>query len=120
MIANTRMNCIRKIDGGRPMGERYQIPFGSKAKDLVLEHLELGMFQKFLRPFCCLQNIQKPPQPTILISIMSYSLLILPMSRHTQFSNLFHLFRPDLNFNAVLRGANHRCMNGLVAILLWV
>ena len=49
IIADVRMHRIGKVDGCRPARQSNQAAFGCEAEHLIVEELELGVFQKFFR-----------------------------------------------------------------------
>ena len=96
------MDRIGEIDRRGATRERDQVALGREAEHLILEHLELGILEKFLRVGGMLQNIEQLAQPAILLSLgLAAVLLVAPVCRDAQLGDLVHLAGTDLHLDAL-------------------
>ena len=84
-----------------PRGNAIRSPLGVKQKTLILEQLELGMFEEFLGLLRLVDDFKQFAQPAILLTIGPGVGFIGPVRRDAQFGFLMHFAGADLDFDAV-------------------
>src|SRR5262249_11833011 len=104
-VADLRVNRIGEINGRCAAWKRDQIAFRGKGEDLILEHLELGMLKKLLRPGSMVEDVQELAQPTVLRSFgRAGALLVGPMCGNAEFRDFVHFVTTDLHLDTLLLG----------------
>src|SRR5215510_294225 len=113
------MDGVGEIDRRRAARQGDQIAFRREREDLVLEHLQLGMLEKFLRARSMVEDVEQLAQPAILPTIGARLLLpVYPMGRDAQLGDLMHLVRADLHLDALPLGPEYAGMERTVIIRL--
>ena len=68
-VADLGMDGIGEVDRRRAARQRDQIALGREAEHLVLEHLELGVLEEFLRVGRVLEDVEQLAQPAVLPAV---------------------------------------------------
>lgn len=119
-IADTCMNCIGKINRRRAARQADHLAFRGEAENLVMEHVELDLFQKFLRCIAIFHPVHQLGKPVERINgkgvLAPPSALIGPMGGDAGFRHLMHLPRADLHFHPAGTAAENRGVKTAIAI----
>src|SRR5574341_2443046 len=101
-IADLGMDGVGEIDRRRAARQRDQVALRGEAEHLVLEHLELGVLEEFLRSGGMVEDVQELAQPAILLAVHPLAaLLVAPMRGNAELGHLVHLAGADLHFDAL-------------------
>src|SRR6185369_10866083 len=101
-IADLGMDGIGEIDRGRAARQGDQIALWREGEDLILEHFELGVLEKLLRPRGMIEDVEELAQPAILPSVGARLLVLVdPVRGDAELGYLVHVRGADLNFDAL-------------------
>ena len=119
VVADFRMDRVGEVDRSRAPWQVDQVAARRETKDLVLEHLELGVLQELLRSSGVLDDIQELAQPAVLGAFgLDGSLLIVPMPGQAVFGHVVHFGGADLHLDALAFGPENAGVQRLVAVRL--
>src|SRR6478735_3568621 len=121
VLADLRVNGVRKIDRRGAAGQHAQIALGGEDVDLVREEVDFHALQELDRILEVALEISQFAQPAEAFSILGIdaardALFVLPVRGDAVFSNAVHLVGANLNFDALPARANHRGVQGLVHV----
>src|SRR3954454_22360470 len=118
-VADLRMHRVGKIHRRRAARQRDQIAFRGEGEDLVLEHLELGVLEEFLRPGSVVEDLQQLAQPAVLPALgVAAALLVDPMRGDPELIDLVHVAGADLHLDALPLRADHAGVQRAVVVRL--
>ena len=123
-VADVGVHRIGEIDGVRPPRQRDQLALG-EAEHLIVEQLELGMLEEFLRIGALREQLDGAAQPRIGARLAREHLggragtvLVERVRGDAVFGDLVHVARADLQLDALLARADHGRVNRAVVVLL--
>ncbi len=96
---------VCEINRRRTSRQGNHIALGAETEYLILEHRQLGMFQKLFGLGCVFKDIKQIAQPAILNAFLVFipaALFIGPVRGNTVLVDLVHLSRADLHFDAMV------------------
>ena len=106
-VADLRMDRIGEIDRRRAARQRDQIALRREGEDLVLEHFELGVLEKFLRARGMVEDVEQFAQPAVLRPVgAAGALLVDPVRGDAELGDLMHVAGADLDLDALPLGAD--------------
>ena len=115
------MHRIGEVDGGRALWKGDDAALGREAEYLVEEEFELGVFEKFLGVVALGKLLDGAPQRGIdpaLVVIGVFLVLVEGVGCNAVFVDVVHFPGADLQFDALLAGADHRGVDRAVVVLL--
>ena len=125
VVADVGMHRIGEIDRRRLARQRDQLALGRETEHLVLEQLQLGMFEKLLRVGAFGQQRDGAAQPPIGIGFARQQfgrragrVLVERMSGDAVFGDLVHFLGADLQFDPLVAGPDDGGMDRAVIVLL--
>src|SRR5215475_1895435 len=128
-IADVGVHRVGKVDRRGATRQRNQPPFGREAEHLILEQLELGVFEKLLRVVALEQGIDQPAQPHIgvlarLAAVAAAMLgagntvLVEGVGGHAILGDVVHVGGADLQLDALVPRTDDGGVDRLVVVLL--
>ena len=125
VIADVGVNRIGEIDRRGLARQRDQLALGREAEHLVVEQFELGVLEEFLRVRAFGQQLDGAAQPGIGVGLARQhfgrrirAVLVERVRRDAVFGDLVHFLGADLQFDALLAGADHGGVDRAVVVLL--
>jgi hypothetical protein len=119
VIADFRVHGVGEIDRRRAVRQSDHVAARREAEHLVVEHLQLGVFQKVLGRRGVFQNVEQFAQPAIARAVLAAVVLLVgPVRGDAVFGHGVHVARADLDFDALAFGADHARVQRLVAVRL--
>ena len=116
-VADLRVDRIGKVDRGRAARQSDQVALRRKGEDLVGEHLEPRVLEKFLRSRRVVEDLQQFAHPAVLPPLgLARALLVAPMRGDAELGDLVHVARADLHLDALPLRPDHPGMQRAVVI----
>ena len=123
-VADIGMDRVREIDGRSPARQGDEPGLGREAEDLVVEQLELGVLEEFLRIVALRQEIDGASKPLVGAAfhgetrIVVHAFLVERVGRNAVFGDLLHDDGADLQFDPLAAGSDHGGVERAVIVLL--
>ncbi len=118
------MDRVGEVDRRRAARQRDQAPLRREAEDLIVEQLELGVLEEFLRvAFGEIGDRAAQPGESAAFRretalVRREPVLVERMGRDAELGDLVHLLGADLQFDALARRPDHGRVQRAVIVLL--
>ncbi len=113
------MDRIGEIDRRGAARQGDQVALRGEGEDLVLEHLELGVLEKFLGIDGMFEDFEQFAQPAVLPTVDAARLLLVdPVRGDAELGHLMHVAGADLDLDALPLGPDHAGMERTVIVRL--
>ena len=119
-VADVRVHGVGKVDHGRIVRQRDQVPLWGETENLILEQVELGVVEELLRILGVLKDIHQLLDPVVVVARRligrNRAVLVGPVCRQPQLSLLVHVVAADLDFDRLVLRPDDHGMDRLVAV----
>ena len=125
VIADVGVHRVGEVDRRRLARQRDQLALRGEAEHLVVEQLELGVLEEFLRVGAFGEQRDGAAQPRIGVRFARQHLgrradivLVEGVRRDAELGDLVHVDGADLQLDALLAGTDHRGVDRAIVVLL--